>query len=116
MGINTYKGSLAFGINGVIAQFADIRVGAIKPPVDMPPAAAKGNDEDEESASESEDDDPELNGESTDTAVAEAATIDKIDCVSISKRDSRMAYCNKKFNGDSECIKAFATRCCVFEN
>lgn len=96
-GINTFKGSLAFGVNGVIAQFADIQVGAIKPPVDQPPAQNKNEDEEE---LESEDDDPGLNGEPTDSIVSDAATIDKIDCVAINKKDTRMAYCNNKFNGD----------------
>jgi len=112
-GINTFKGSLAFGINGVIAQFADIQVGAIKPPVDQPPS--NNSSEEDEELLESEDDDPELNGQ-TDAIVTESSTIDKIDCVAINKKDTRMAYCNNKFNGDEECIREFATRCCVFEN
>lgn len=110
-GINFKKGSLAFGINGVIAQFTDIKVSAIKPPKDAPAPTPPST------SNEEVDDDPDLSGglDEEEALLSTAAPL-RTDCVAINKYDSRLGYCTLKFNGDDNCINKFSDYCCVFEN
>lgn len=82
-GINIKKGSVAFGINGVIAQFSDIKVSAIKPPKDLPPTPPASAEEEEEI--EGEDDDPELSGGLDEDALKDKEVVLRTDCVAINK-------------------------------
>lgn len=105
-GINITKGSVAFGINGVIAQFSDIKVSAIKPPKDLPPTPPAAAAEEEEEEINGEDDDPELNGGLDEDLKAKEVVL-RTDCIAINQYFSRLGYCSQKFNGDDQCINKF---------
>mmetsp|Transcript_60384 Transcript_60384/g.51106 ORF Transcript_60384/g.51106 Transcript_60384/m.51106 type:complete len:251 (+) Transcript_60384:1311-2063(+) len=82
--ISGKRGTLAFGINGTLVQFANINVSAIKPPKSMqitPQPLGESGDADPV------DDDPALTGGTNDPIVPEQAR--KVDCMSINTRESR---------------------------
>jgi len=82
------RGSLAFGVNGTLVQFANIKVSAIKPPKDMPITPTPEKPEAlEESIEALIDDDPSLTGGADDPIVPEKAL--KVDCVGINTRETR---------------------------